>query len=120
MYVPLRVAQALQRCLAPGREVRYASTARSPILAIDDVTYPVRTRLAFPAHDRDAGGGWRFVYNVAPGSDPARRFDDVVCVLDDAMNTPALHTSGGLLDVLRGVCDRVSVIVVPAYRPSRC
>jgi len=129
MYVPLRVAQALQRCLAPGREVRYASTARSPILAIDDSTYPVRTGLAFPAHDRDAGSGWRFVYNVAPGSDPARRFDDVVCVLDDAMNTPALHTSGGLLDVLRGVCDRVNVVVVPSvglaapptdYQPSRC
>ncbi|MBV9163473.1 MAG: phosphoribosyltransferase family protein [Pseudonocardiales bacterium] len=119
MYVPLRVAQALQRCLARGSEVHYASTARSPVLAVDDSTYPIRTRLAFPAHDRDAGSGWRFVYNVAPGNDPARRFDDVVCVLDDAMNTPALRAAGGLLDILRGVCDRVSVVVVPSYRPGR-
>lgn len=119
MYVPLRVAQALQWCLAPGSEVHYASTARSPVLAVDDLTYPIRTRLAFPAHDRGAGNGWRFVYNVAPGSDPARRFDDVVCVLDDAMHTPALRAAGGLLDVLRGVCDRVSVVVVPSYRPGR-
>ncbi len=117
MYVPLRVAQALQRCLAGGSEVHYASTARSPVLAVDDPTYPIRTRLAFPAHDPDAGSGWRFVYNVAPGRDSTRRFDDVVCVLDDAMNTPALRRPGGLLDVLRGVCDRVSVVVVPSYRP---
>lgn len=119
MYVPLRVAQALQWCLAPGSEVHYASTARSPVLAVDDSTYPIRTRLAFPAHDCGAGNGWRFVYNVAPGSDPARRFDDVVCVLDDAMDTPALRAAGGLLDVLRGVCDRVSVVVVPSYRPCQ-
>jgi hypothetical protein len=119
MYVPLRVAQALQWCLAPGSEVHYASTARSPVLAVDDSTYPIRTRLAFPAHDHGAGNGWRFVYNVAPGSDPARRFDDVVCVLDDAMNTPALRAAGGLLDVLRGVCDQLSVVVVPSYRPCR-
>jgi hypothetical protein len=119
MYVPLRVAQALQRCLARGSEVRYASTARSPVLAVDDSTYPIRTRLAFPAHDRGAGSGWRFVYNVAPGSDPTRRFDDVVCMLDDAMHTPALRAAGGLLDVLRGVCDRVSLVVVPSYRPGR-
>lgn len=32
MYVPLRVAQALQRCLARGSEVHYASTARSRCL----------------------------------------------------------------------------------------
>lgn len=120
MYVPLRVAEALQRCLAPGSEVRYASTARSPVLALDDSSYPIRTRLAFPAHDRDAASGWRFAYNVAPGSDPARRFEDVVCVLDEAMHTPAVGAAGGLLDVLRGVCDRVSVVVVPCYRPGRC
>jgi hypothetical protein len=120
MYLPLRVAEALQRCLAPGSEVRYASTARSPVLALDDATYPIRTRLAFPAHDRDAASGWRFAYNVAPGRDPARRFEDVVCVLDEAMHTPALGAAGGLLDVLRGVCDRVSVVVVPSYRPGRC
>ena len=123
MYLPLRVAEALQRCLAPGSVVRYASTARSPVLALDDATYPIRTRLAFPAHDahdRDAGSGWRFAYNVAPGRDPARRFEDVVCVLDEAMHTPALGAAGGLLDVLRGVCDRVSVVVVPCYRPGRC
>jgi Phosphoribosyl transferase/TRSP domain C terminus to PRTase_2 len=132
MYLPLRVAEALSRCLAPGSEVRYASTARSPVLALDDPTYPIRTRLAFPAHDRDAASGWRFAYNVAAGSDPARRFEDVVCVLDEAMHTPALDAAGGLLDVLRGVCDRVSVVVVPCavpsfgpyfvpcYRPGRC
>jgi hypothetical protein len=118
MYLPLRVAEALQRCLAPGSEVRYASTARSPVLALDEATYPIRTRLAFPAHDRHAASGWRFAYNVAPGSDPTRRFEDVVCVLDEAMHTPALDAAGGLLDVLRGVCDRVNVVVVPCYVPS--
>ncbi|MGW1079790.1 phosphoribosyltransferase family protein [Kitasatospora sp. NPDC002522] len=119
MYAPLRLADALQRQL-PDAEVRFSTTTRSPVLALDDPGYAIRTRLAFAAHDDPADGTTeRYAYNVAPGSDPARRFDTVVLVVDDPADTPALHHGAdALLPRLRGVTDRVVLAVLPAYRPA--
>ncbi|MFD4654129.1 phosphoribosyltransferase [Kitasatospora sp. NPDC058444] len=119
MYVPLRLADALAERLG-GDRVRFSTTTRSPVLAVDDPGYAIRTRLAFPAHDdpRDGGSSERYAYNVAPGSDPARRFDAVVLVVDDVADTPALHEGErALLGQLRGVTDRVVLAVLPSHRP---
>ncbi|KUJ66379.1 phosphoribosyltransferase [Streptomyces albus subsp. albus] len=117
MYAPLRLAQALDR--ATEAEVRYSTTTRSPVLAVDDPGYAIRTRLAFPAHDAPADGpGERYAYNVAPGTDPARRFDAVVAVVDSAADTPELHAPDGLLARLAAHTDRVLLAVVPAYLPG--
>ncbi len=118
MYAPLRLAEALDDAL-DGAEVRYSTTTRSPVLAVDDPGYAIRTRIAFPAHDDPADGpGPRFAYNVAPGGDPARRFDAVVAVVDSAADTPALHAPGGLLARLAPHTDRVLLAVVPSYVPA--
>jgi hypothetical protein len=118
MYVPLRLARALAEAL-PGAEVRYSTTTRSPVLAVDHPGYAIRTRLRFPAHDDPADGpGDRYAYNVHPGADPARRFDTVLLVVDSAADTAALHAHGGLADLLAGVSDRVAVAVVPSYVPA--
>lgn len=118
MYVPLRMARALADA-APDSEIRYSTTTRSPVLAVDDPGYAIRTRLTFPAHDDPADGpGDRFTYNVAPGADPARRFDTIVLVVDSVGDTPALHAPGGLLDALARVTDRVVLAVVPSYVPA--
>ncbi|GAA2677844.1 phosphoribosyltransferase [Streptomyces lunalinharesii] len=119
MYAPLRLAGALDALLAEhGATVRFSTTTRSPVLAVDDPGYAIRTRLAFPAHDAPADGpGERYAYNVAPGSDPARRFDAVVAVVDSAGDRPELHAPGGLLDRLAGHTDRLLLAVVPAHRP---
>ncbi len=46
--------------------MRFSTTTRSPVLAVDDPGYAIRTRLAFPAHDDPADGpGERYAYNVA-------------------------------------------------------
>jgi hypothetical protein len=123
MYAPLRLAGALQDALAapardgrPGAappEVRYSTTTRSPVLAVDDPGYAIRTRIAFPAHDDPGDGGSpeRYAYNV-------RGFDAVVCVADSAGDTPALHAPGGLLDRLAAVTGTVLLAVVPSYRPN--
>ncbi|MEU6115072.1 phosphoribosyltransferase [Streptomyces sp. NPDC047117] len=116
MYAPLRLAGALDDALPA--EVRFSTTTRSPVLAVDDPGYAIRTRLAFPAHDRPVDGpGERYAYNVAPGADPARRFDAVVALVDSAGDTPELHAPGGLLAALAAHTDRVLLGVVPSYVP---
>ncbi|MET8702686.1 phosphoribosyltransferase [Kitasatospora sp. NPDC004723] len=122
MYAPLRLAGALAERLPGGADrVHSSTTTRSPVLAIDDPGYAVRTRLAFPAHDdpADDSSRERYAYNVAPGADPARRFDTVVLVVDDVADTPALHHGErALLGQLRRVTDRVVLAVLPSHRPG--
>ncbi|MBO2459613.1 phosphoribosyltransferase family protein [Actinomadura violacea] len=111
MYAPLRLAEALADA-SPGVDVRYSTTTRSPVLAVDDPGYAIRTRLAFPAHDDPADGpGERYAYNVAPaaGRPP---FDRIVFVVDDVGDTQGL--AGGLLARLRRLTP-VVVATVPSY-----
>ncbi|MFF2192531.1 phosphoribosyltransferase [Streptomyces sp. NPDC058157] len=111
MYVPLRLAAALEERGAAA-EVRFSSTTRSPVLAVDDPGYAIRTRLVFPAHDAPADGpGDRYAYNVAGAG-----FDAVVAVVDSAGDTPELHT--GLLAALAPHTGRVVLAVVPSYTPG--
>ncbi|GGU57050.1 phosphoribosyltransferase [Streptomyces albospinus] len=121
MYAPLRLAGALDDRIGGGagdRAVHFSTTTRSPVLAVDDPGYAIRTRLAFPAHDRPADGpGERYAYNVAPGADPERRYDAVVAVVDSEGDRPELHGPGGLLDRLAAHTDRLLLAVIPAYTP---
>lgn len=118
MYAPLRLARALDT--RDDLHVRFSATTRSPVLAVDDPGYAIRTRLVFPAHDDPADGpGDRYAYNVAPGTDPARRFEAIVAVVDSAADTPALSAPGGLLTHLAAHTDRLLLAVVPSYVPQR-
>jgi hypothetical protein len=113
MYAPLRLARELER--TTDIEVRYSTTTRSPVLAVDDPGYAIRTRLAFPAHDDPADGpGERYAYNVAGAG-----FDAVVAVVDSAADTPALHAPDGLLARLAAHTPRVLLAVIPSYAPER-
>lgn len=113
MYAPLRLARELER--NAGVEVRYSTTTRSPVLAVDDPGYAIRTRLAFPAHDDPADGpGERYAYNVAGAG-----FDAVVVVVDSAGDTPALHAPDGLPARLAAHTPRVLLAVIPSYAPER-
>ncbi|WP_330457614.1 phosphoribosyltransferase [Streptomyces sp. NBC_00820] len=112
MYAPLRVARELEQ--AVPAEVRFSTTTRSPVLAVDDPGYAIRTRLAFPAHDDPADGpGERYAYNVAGAG-----FDAVVAVVDSAADTPLLRAPGGLLDRLAAHIPHVLLAVVPSYVPA--
>ncbi|MFF0788208.1 phosphoribosyltransferase [Streptomyces spiralis] len=112
MYAPLRLARELEQVV--GAEVRYSTTTRSPVLAVDDPGYAIRTRLVFPAHDDPADGpGERYAYNVAGAG-----FDAVVAVVDSAADTPALHAPEGLLAQLAGHTPHVLLVVVPSYVPA--
>ncbi|MFI7007247.1 phosphoribosyltransferase [Streptomyces sp. NPDC050145] len=111
MYAPLRLATALEDT---GADLAYSTTTRSPVLAVDDPGYAIRTRLVFPAHDAPADGpGDRFAYNVAGGG-----FDTAVVCLDSAGDTPELSAPGGLLDRVAEHVARVVVVVIPSYTPA--
>ncbi|MGY1501224.1 phosphoribosyltransferase [Streptomyces sp. QTS52] len=113
MYAPLRLARELEQVLE-GAEVRSSTTTRSPVLAVDDPGYAIRSRLVFPAHDYPADGpGERYVYNVAGAG-----FDAVVAVVDSAADTPELHAPDGLLATLAAHTPNVVLAVVPSYVPA--
>jgi hypothetical protein len=115
MYAPLRLAETLADMME-GAEVRFSTTTRSPVLAVDDPGYAIRTRLVFPAHDDPADGpGERYAYNVAAGTDSDRRFDAVILVIDDQADTAELEK--GLLVRLAGLGAVVLLAVVPSGRP---
>lgn len=116
MYAPLRLAQALEASGAAA-EVRFSTTTRSPVLAVDDPGYAIRTRLVFPAHDDPADGpADRYAYNVS--STAGAGFDAVVAVVDSAGDTAALHAPDGLLAQLAPHTGRVLLAVVPSYTPG--
>ncbi|WP_327349880.1 phosphoribosyltransferase [Streptomyces sp. NBC_01321] len=112
MYAPLRLGTALEDHI--DAEVRYSTTTRSPVLAVDDPGYAIRSRLVFPAHDNPADGpGDRYAYNVAGAG-----FDAVVVAVDSTADTPELHATDGLLAQLAAHTDHVLLAVVPSYVPS--
>ncbi|WP_369270768.1 phosphoribosyltransferase [Streptomyces sp. R11] len=112
MYAPLRLARELEQ--VTDAEVRYSTTTRSPVLAVDDPGYAIRTRLVFPAHDDPADGpGERYAYNVAGAG-----FDAVTAVVDSAADTPELHAPDGLLAQLAAHTPHVLLAVVPSYVPE--
>ncbi|MER5746850.1 phosphoribosyltransferase [Streptomyces sp. NPDC002225] len=112
MYAPLRLGTALERLT--DAEVRYSTTTRSPVLAVDDPGYAIRTRLVFPAHDDpDDGPGDRYAYNVAGAG-----FDAVLLAVDSVADTPELHAPGGLLEQLAAHTGHVLLAVVPSYVPG--
>ncbi|WP_405908887.1 phosphoribosyltransferase [Streptomyces sp. NBC_00828] len=113
MYAPLRLARELEQVV--DAEVRYSTTTRSPVLALDDPGYAIRSRIVFPAHDDpDDGPGERYAYNVAGAG-----FDAVVAVVDSTADTPELHASDGLLAQLTAHTPHVLLAVVPSYVPGR-
>jgi hypothetical protein len=114
MYAPLRLARELEQ-VADGVEVTFSTTTRSPVLAVDDPGYAIRSRLVFPAHDTPADGpGDRYAYNVAGAG-----FDAIVAVVDSTADTPELHAPDGLLAQLAAHTRQVVLTVVPSHTPER-
>ncbi|WP_431033157.1 phosphoribosyltransferase [Streptomyces sp. P6-2-1] len=113
MYTPLRLAEAVETG-APEWDVCFSTTTRSPVLAVDDPGYAIRTALAFPAHDEPADGpGPRYTYNVAGAG-----FDAILLVTDAAGDTPALHAPGGLLGTLAGHTPHLLHTTLPHHLPA--
>ncbi|MFC0713374.1 phosphoribosyltransferase [Cellulomonas biazotea] len=115
MDVPLLLAEGLATAL-DDTDVRFSTTTRSPVLALDDPGYAIRSALTFPAHDApdDAAPGdpghRRFAYNVDGAGVP---FDAVVVVTDEPGDTAALTGPHGLLDAVATRTRDVLLVVLP-------
>jgi orotate phosphoribosyltransferase-like protein len=117
MYAPTLIAAQLAGRCGDGATVSTSSTTRSPVVAIDEPGYPIRNGLTFAAHDDpEEGTLTRFAYNVAPIGD-APGFSDVVVIVDGAGDAAALWARDGLVAAVAPHCRRVTVVVLPTYRP---
>ncbi|MDQ1739176.1 MAG: hypothetical protein QOE53_828 [Pseudonocardiales bacterium] len=120
MYAPLRLAADLAGELEPVATVRYSSTTRSPVVAVDDPGYAIRNRLSFPSQDSqdepaDPDAAPRFVYNVA-GRVPEERFSDIVLVTDTDLS--GHYGATGLVGQLASVTDHLQIVQLPARPPA--
>jgi adenine/guanine phosphoribosyltransferase-like PRPP-binding protein len=113
MYAPLLVALALGD--VTGAVVRFSATTRSPVLALDEPGYAIRSAITFPSHDEPSdGAGPRYAYNLASGE-----FTDVVLIIDEVGDSDPLASQDGLLAGLAALTERVHLVTLPAYRPRR-
>jgi hypothetical protein len=99
MYAPLLIA--LELADRPGLEVQFSSTTRSPVVAVDEPGYPIRSAVSFASAE---DGTERYAYNVADG------FDDIVVVADIGVDS--------LIEALRPVTAGVHLVTLPSYRPE--
>jgi adenine/guanine phosphoribosyltransferase-like PRPP-binding protein len=112
MYAPLRVAAYLAGELEGWATVRFSSTTRSPVVAVDDAGYAIRNRLSFSSTDNPADGpGPRYAYNVA-GPAPEERFSDIVLVTDTDLSDH--YGPDGLVGQLACVTDHLQIVELPA------
>jgi adenine/guanine phosphoribosyltransferase-like PRPP-binding protein len=121
MSLPLWVADRLHRDTnaagggAPGA-VAFSTTTRSPIAALDRADYAVASTLRFHSHDAAADGpGVRYAHNLTRGG---RRFDCIVLMPEPGTDVGGLTGPGSVTEELRGVCDRVIVVLLPAFIPT--
>ncbi|MCO4252646.1 phosphoribosyltransferase domain-containing protein [Pseudarthrobacter raffinosi] len=110
IHVPLAVADALDR-LNPDRGVRFSTTTRSPIVALDRPDYAITGTVRFTSHDVTVDGpGVRFAHNVSPAG---RRFGTIVLMPEPGTPAEVLSGPGSVTEGLSAVCS-VVVVLLPA------
>ncbi len=118
MYAPTLVAADLAERFGDSRSVRLSSTTRSPVHVVDEPGYPIRSRLTFLNHDPAAPGEQlRYAYNVAPAGG-AQPYTDIVLIVDEVADSPALTARNGLVSRLAGAAQRVLLAVLPTFVPG--
>ncbi|PRY17406.1 phosphoribosyltransferase-like predicted ribonucleoside biosynthesis protein [Kineococcus rhizosphaerae] len=109
LHAPLAVATQLAERFAGT--VRFSSTTRSPVLAVDDPGYAVRSSVAFGSHDpAQDGPGVRYAHNVSRPTP----WDAVVLVVDSASDPAALRAPDGVLAALAPHTARLLLLTLPA------
>ncbi|MDR7081819.1 adenine/guanine phosphoribosyltransferase-like PRPP-binding protein [Arthrobacter ginsengisoli] len=114
MALPLAVAARLQdQC--PDADIRYSTSTRSPIAALDKPGYAIRSGIAFGS-DGDApdGPGPRFAYNFMH---PEGRFDTVLVMAEPGTAPSGLLAPGRIAEAVAGSADDVRLVVLPVQPP---
>ncbi|GAA2134335.1 phosphoribosyltransferase [Arthrobacter humicola] len=114
MALPLAVAARLQD-LRPDTDIRYSTSTRSPIAALDEPDYAIRSAIAFGSDD-DApdGPGPRFAYNFMH---PEGCFDTVLIMAEPGTAESGLLGPGKIAEAVSGSADDVRLVMLPAQPP---
>lgn len=114
MAVPLAVAVRLQE-LRPDVDVRYSTSTRSPIAAMDEPGYAIRSAVAFEGGDDVAGGsGPRFAYNLTAA---AGRFDTVLIMAEPGTPPARLTAPGRIAGAVAASGAAVKLVLLPRQAP---
>ena len=123
--LPLRVADHLDRSATATSNdtgntgtgtVRFSTTTRSPIAAIDRPDYPIASAIGFRSHDLTADGfGPRFAYNLTRSGS---RFATIVLLPEPGTDRDRVLGPGGIAEALCQVTDRVVVVGLPESMPD--
>lgn len=114
MALPLAVAVRLQE-LCPDIDVRYSTSTRSPIAALDEPDYAIRSAVAFDSHDDVPDGpGPRFAYNFAH---PAGLFDTVVIMAEPGTPASQLTAPGKIVEAVASSGAAVELMLLPRQTP---
>lgn len=113
--LPMLTADELARAAA-GLFVRFSTSTRSPIAALDAADYPIRSAIRFRSHDTTSDGvGVRFAYNLTASG---RRFGTVVFMPEPGTDPAGFDGADGVIDALRRVSDHVVVVLLTASAPT--
>ena len=111
MALPLAVAARLQD-LRPDADIRYSTSTRSPIAALDEPGYAIRSAIAFDSGDDAADGSRaRFAYNFIH---PEGRFDTVVIMPEPGTAESELLAPGKIAGAVANSADDVRLLMLPA------
>ncbi len=114
MALPLAVAARLQQ-RRPELDIRYSTSTRSPIAALDHPGYAVRSAVSFAGQDEaDGGPGQRFAYNFAH---PEERFDTVVIMAEPGTPAALLMAPGGIAQAVAGTGAAVRLVLLARQAP---
>jgi len=114
MALPLAVAVRLQE-LCPDADIRYSTSTRSPIAALDEPDYAVRSAIAFNSDDAAQDGpGPRFAYNF---SHPDERFDTVLILAEPGTPASGLLAPGRIADAVADSAEDVRLVLLPGQAP---
>lgn len=114
MALPLAVANRLQD-LYPDVDIRYSTSTRSPIAAVDDPGYAIRSAIAFGSAGESAdGAGPRFAYNF---SHPEGLFDTVLIMAEPGTPTAGLLGQDKIAEAVAGAAHDVRLVLLPAQAP---
>jgi len=109
MTVPLLLADLWKRA-DPTASVKFSTTTRSPVAAIDQTGYALRSALEWPGED----GSSRFCYNVHPGQRGAA-FDRILVVTNDHPNSSSM---AALASALKACAPRVALLALSSFDPG--
>ncbi|MBG0739819.1 phosphoribosyltransferase domain-containing protein [Paeniglutamicibacter antarcticus] len=110
--LPLAVAHALDTDFP----VRFSTTTRSPIVALDRPDYAIASSVGFTSHDAtEDGPGPRFAYNL---SRAGFRFGTIIVMPEPGTDPAVLSGTGSITEALSAICGDVVVVLLPAASPA--